>query len=639
MPTALSILQQYWNHQSFRPGQETIIQSVLDGKDTIALLPTGGGKSVCYQIPAMMKDGLCLVITPLIALMKDQVSNLEKKNIPALALHSGQTFYEVKQCLQNAVHDNYKFLYVSPERLQSRPFKEYLPALNISLIAVDEAHCISQWGYDFRPSYLKIAELKTVINAPLLALTASATAIVLNDIKDKLQIKDAVTFSQSFHRANLSYSVFKVESKINKIFQVLKNVQGSSIVYCKSRKLSKEIAELLNLQNINTGFYHAGLTHELRNKKQQSWLNNETRVMVCTNAFGMGIDKPNVRTVIHYDVPDCLENYYQEAGRAGRDEKKAYAVLLYNTEDDHELKGLPALRFPPIKEIKRIYQCLVDYLQIPVGIGEGNYYDFNLNDFIKNFNLDIFQVINTLKVLEQEGYISFNETVFLSSKACFIAPKELLLNFEQSHPQLEPVIKCLLRTYEGIYENKNSINEKVISRLVKIHPEDVKQKLQQLQLFNIIEYEPQKETPQIYFITNRAPAQYLTINYERYKQRKDEFAQRVETMINYMQTATVCRSRFIGNYFGDDEITDCGICDNCLNKKSTPLTEKEFIVIKERILNILVDENIVVQNVLQLCKNIKKEKLWKVLEHLQSEKIIKIETDGRIKLLKSRYNN
>ncbi len=638
MPTPLSILQQYWNLQSFRPLQEAIIQSVLEGKDTIALLPTGGGKSVCYQIPALLKDGLCLVISPLIALMRDQATNLEKKNIPALLLHSGQTFYEVKQTLQNAISEQYKFLYVSPERLQSRIFKEHLPALNINLIAVDEAHCISQWGYDFRPSYLQVAELRNIVNAPLLALTASATPLVLNDIKDKLKLKNTAVFRQSFQRKNLSYSVFKVDSKINKAIEVLKNVTGSGIVYCKSRNLTKKVAALLQLQNINADFYHAGLMYELRTQKQEAWFNNVTKIMVCTNAFGMGIDKADVRTVIHYDVPDCLESYYQEAGRAGRDEKKSYAVLLYNSEDENDLKNLPALRFPPVKEIKKIYQCLADYLQIPVGIGEGSYSDFNLNEFIKNFNLDVFTVINTLKMLEQEGYISFNETVFLPSTVCFIAPKELLLDFEQSHPQLEPVIKCLLRTYEGIYDNKVSINEKLISRLIKNPVEEIKQRLLMLQSLNVIEYRPQKETPQIYFITNRASAQYLVINYERYKQRKTEFTERTEIMLRYLQTLTACRSKFIGNYFGDTEIEKCGICDNCLKRKSTSLTEEEFITIKEHILLILADENVIVQNILQSFRNITKEKVWGVLEYLQSERIIKINIDGRVNLLTQHKN-
>jgi ATP-dependent DNA helicase RecQ len=633
MPTPLSILQQYWDHPSFRPQQESIIQSVLDKKDTVALLPTGGGKSVCYQIPAMINEGLCLVISPLIALMKDQVATLEKKTIPAAALYSGQTFYEVRRALQNAARGNYKFLYVSPERLQSRIFKEFLPALDINLIAVDEAHCISQWGYDFRPPYLQIAELRDIINAPMLALTASATPVVLEDIKEKLKLKNTVVFRQSFHRANLSYSVFKVDSKINKAFEILNNVNGSSIIYCKSRKLTRKIAELLNLQNLNADFYHAGLNHELRNKKQEAWLNNETRIMVCTNAFGMGIDKAEVRTVIHYDIPDCLESYYQEAGRAGRDGKRSYAVLLYNTADDNDLRNLHTLRFPPIKEIKRIYQCLVDYLQIPVGIGQGNYYDFNLNEFVKNFSLDVFAVINTLKMLEQEGYISFNETVFLPSTVGFFAPRELLLDFEEAHPQLETVIKCLLRTYEGIYDNKVSINEKLISRLTKTSLEEIKHTLQQLHSLNIIEYKPQKETPQIYFITNRAPAEYLTINHEKYKQRKDEFATRVNTVLDYLQTTTVCRSKFIGNYFGDTTIDNCGICDNCLKKKSSTLTEEEFITIRQRILSMLNDDHVIMQNILQSCKNIRREKLWAVLDHLQSERIIRIEADGSVKYL------
>jgi ATP-dependent DNA helicase RecQ len=631
MPTPLAILQQHWNHASFRPQQEAIIQSVLDKKDTIALLPTGGGKSVCYQIPALLNDGLCLVISPLIALMKDQVVNLEKKSIPAFALHSGLTFYEVKQALQNALQDEYKFLYVSPERLQSKIFKEYVKHININLIAVDEAHCISQWGYDFRPSYLQIAALKDLVTAPVLALTASATPVVLNDIKNNLQLNEPNVFRQSFHRSNLSYSVFNVDSKINKAIEVLKNVNGSSIVYCKSRKLTKQIADLLSLQNINADFYHAGLTHEIRSKKQEAWLNNATRVMVCTNAFGMGIDKPDVRTVIHYNVPDCLESYYQEAGRAGRDEKKSYAVLLHNGEDENELNLLPEKHFPLIKEIKRIYQCLADYLQIPVGIGEGSYYNFNLDEFIKNFQLDAFAAISTLKALEQENYISFNENVFVQSAACFMIPKELLADAEQAHPRLEPLIKCLLRSYEGIYDNKVSINERSISRLLRLNVDEVKNQLQQLHSLHIIEYDAQKDTPQIYFITNRAPAAHLSINSEKYLQRKTQFAERVSNMLNYIQPSTVCRSKFIGNYFGDDKINDCGICDNCLKKRSSSITEEEFLSIKERMQQILADENITVPIILRSLKHIKKEKLWIVLEHLQEENIIKIYIDGAVK--------
>lgn len=628
MASSLDILHQYWQHQSFRPQQEEIINSVLNNKDTIALLPTGGGKSVCYQVPAMMKDGLCLVISPLIALMKDQVGNLEKKNIPALLLHSELTFYEIKQSLQNARRGDYKFLYVSPERLQSHIFKEYLSTFNVNLIAVDEAHCISQWGYDFRPSYLKIAALKDWIDAPILALTASATPQVINDITNKLNLKDAVVFRQSFHRQHLSYSAFNVESKINKTIEVLEKVKGSSIVYCKSRKLTRQVADLLKEHHIDADFFHAGLSYTERSRKQEAWLHNKTRVIVCTNAFGMGIDKPDVRTVIHYDTPDCLENYYQEAGRAGRDDKKAYAVLLYDNDDENDLKNLTDIRFPPIKEIKSIYQSLVDYLQIPVGSGEGIYYDFNLDEFIKNFKLNIFKVMGTLKMLEQEGYISFNETVFLPSQVCFTSSKDLLANFEQSHPQLDPLIKCLLRTYEGIYDNKVSIHEKQISRLIKKTVDVVKQQMLQLHSLGIVEYNPQKDTPQIYFVTNRAPAKYLVINYEHYKERRKDYEQRIAVMLEFLHNKITCRSRFIGNYFGDTSLEDCGICDNCLKRKSAGISEEDFIKIKEHIFNLLNDGKIKMEQLLQPVNGLKKEKFWKVIQHLQAEKLIDIDTNG-----------
>ena len=631
--SALSILQQYWHHSTFRPQQEAIIQSVTDGKDTLALLPTGGGKSICFQVPALMKDGLCLVISPLIALMKDQVENLQKRGITALAIHSGMSFYEVKQALQHAANGGFKFLYLSPERLETNLFKEFLFHLNISLIAVDEAHCISQWGYDFRPPYLRIANLREDLpNVPLVALTASATPLVQDDIVAKLRFKEPNIFRQSFEKPNLSYSVFKTDSKINKAIEIIKNVSGSSIIYCSNRRLTKEVAHLLSLQNISSDFYHAGLSQEERNSKQEAWINNKTRVIVCTNAFGMGIDKADVRTVIHYDTPDCIENYYQEAGRAGRDAKKSYAVLLYRPEDATALEALPGIRFPVMYDIRKVYQALADYLQIPVGTGEGRYYDFDLNEFVKNFKLDIHLVINVLKVLEQEGHLSFNENVFLPSQVTFTIPKEMIIEFEQSHPLLEPVMKCLLRTYEGIFDNRVSVHEKQIAKLTWKKMDEVKKDLLQLHSLGIIEYLPQKETPQIYFILNRAPAQFLHVDHEHYLQRKKQYALRTETMLRYMHLQKECRSKYISAYFGDPAVKECGICDVCLHKKGSELTEEEFNRIRQRIFDHINGSEIFVKDLLQHLHTVKKEKIWKVLDFLQAENKIKINEFGLVKL-------
>ena len=412
------ILKQYWGFDKFRPLQEDIITAVLDGTDVLALMPTGGGKSLCYQVPAMAKEGMCLVISPLIALMKDQVENLRRKSITAFAIYSGMSRKEVINTFKVASESNCKFLYVSPERLETNLFKEYLPGLNISLIAVDEAHCISQWGYDFRPPYLRIAALRQELpGIPILALTASATPDVQKDICDKLEFRNHQVFRQSFERANLSYSNFKVDSKINKIIEILRKVAGTSIVYCKSRKRTKEISELLQMQNISSDFYHAGLMQEERSKKQEAWINNKTRVIVCTNAFGMGIDKPNVRTVIHADVPDCLENYYQEAGRAGRDGKISYAVLLYDERDLQELEEMASLRFPSQEDIRNTYQAVANYLQIQTGTGVGQYYDFDISDFLRKFKLTGHTTLYSLKALEQDGWLAFNEQVLFTVKA------------------------------------------------------------------------------------------------------------------------------------------------------------------------------------------------------------------------------
>jgi ATP-dependent DNA helicase RecQ len=629
------ILLQYWHHNSFRGEQEAIIEAVMAKKDVLALLPTGGGKSVCFQVPALISEGLCLVISPLIALMKDQVLNLENKNISAAALFSGMSFKEVEQVLINATNNEYKFLYISPERIESKLFKAYLSELNINLIAIDEAHCISQWGYDFRPPYLQIAKLRDVFpKVPVIALTASATALVQKDIIEKLLMKEAVKFQQSFEKPNLSYSVFNVESKVNKVIEILQNVAGSSIVYCKSRKLTTYVAQLLNLENIAADFYHAGLSQDERSKKQEDWIQNKMRVIVCTNAFGMGIDKSDVRTVIHYDVPDCLENYYQEAGRAGRDGKRAFAVLLYHSSDMDDLKYLPTVRFPAIDEIRKIYQSLANYLQIPVGMGEGNYFDFDILSFIKNFRLDIFLVLNVLKTLEHEGHITVTENVFIPSKVQVIVDKFLIEDFEKSYPHLEPVLKCLLRTYRGILENTISINEKQIAKLCRLPYEKVFYSLNELKRFNIIEYTAQKETPQIYFILNRASASSLHINHAAYFKRKQQFELRVEAMLQFLNENKKCRSQIISNYFDAGFVKQCGVCDNCLASKNIVLTNEEFETIQNQLINLASIEDIAIKDIFSHFIKTKKDKLWRVIQFLQDEKIVTINQVGILSLNK-----
>ncbi len=626
------ILKQYWGYDSFRSLQKEIITSVLDGNDTLALLPTGGGKSICFQVPALAKDGLCLVISPLIALMKDQVESLKKKNIPALSIYSGMSFFEVKRTLENAVHGNFKFLYVSPERLETNLFLEYLPGMNINLIAVDEAHCVSQWGYDFRPPYLRIAAIREHLkDVPILALTASATKEVQEDICEKLAFKkDQQRFQKSFERPNLSYSVFTPSSKQNKLIEILKNVPGSGIVYCKSRKRTKEIAELLKMNNINADFYHAGLNNDARTKKQESWIKNETRIIACTNAFGMGIDKSNVRTVVHYDVPDALESYYQEAGRAGRDEKKAYAVLLFHESELGELEKQPAIRFPSFEEIKNVYRSLVNYLQLASGSGEGMYFDFDINDFVKKFELNIYTVNYSLKILEQEESILYNEQIFLPATVVFTCDKNHLTEFEKTHPELEAVIKGLLRSYEGIFDFPSSIYENQVAGFIKKDVSVLKADLKKLEQFGIIEYHPQKDKPQIQILKNRVNVDDFKINQQNLSKRKIAFEKRLQAMLTYVKTK-VCRSKMIGNYFNDLSIKQCGICDNCINEKGIIISKTEFESITSGIERLTetsaVHSNLLLKN---LASSFKKEQIWKVLNYLQSENKISISSDGNI---------
>jgi len=634
MSTALQILEKYWGHNQFRPLQEGIIDAVLAKKDVLALLPTGGGKSICFQVPALLKDGMCLVISPLIALMQDQVSNLQEKGIEAAVIHSGMSFMAVKETLQAATSGAYKFLYLSPERIESNLFKEYLPALDISLIAVDEAHCIAQWGYDFRPPYLRIATLRNELpGVPVIALTASATKDVETAILEKLAFKDSLVFRQPYKRPALSYSYFEVESKINKTLDIINNVKGSGIVYCNTRKQTKDIAELLQLQKISADFYHAGLSAEDRQEKQKKWMKGDTRIMVCTSAFGMGIDKDDVRTVIHYEMPDCLENYYQEAGRAGRDGKKAYAVLLATKADITKARNLHETRFPAIATIKSIYQSLANYLQLPVGIGEGGYYDFNLLEFCNNFKLDLAVVTQTLKVLEQEGHIQFSENIFLPTQVCFTASKESLENFEQAYPAFEPLIKALLRTYQGIFDNRISVFEKRLGAICRLDVQGVQNQLQQLAAMGIIEYLPQKETPQIHFLVNRAPAAFLHIDQDLYLSKKEAFTTRINTLINFAINPGCCRSVFIGNYFGDTDKSTCGICDYCLAQKKIKLESAAFTSIEQQLCALLSTSPITISQLLIAIGKDKEEEAWEVIRFLESENRLIMNEEGTIQLV------
>jgi ATP-dependent DNA helicase RecQ len=630
--TIHQILKDYWGFNNFRPGQEEIVNAVLNGKDTLALMPTGGGKSVCFQVPAMMKEGLCLVVSPLIALMKDQVDNLRKKGITAFAIYSGMGRKEVINILKLATNSNCKFLYVSPERLETKLFLEYLPALDINLIAVDEAHCISQWGYDFRPPYLRIAALREELpRIPILALTASATPIVQKDICEKLHFTTPAIFSRSFDRPNLSYSVFAPDSKINKITEILQKVNGSSIVYCKSRKRTKEISDLLNMHGITADFYHAGLQQEMRMRKQADWINNKVRTIVCTNAFGMGIDKPDVRVVVHADVPDCLENYYQEAGRAGRDEKKSYAVLLYDHKELNELQQLPDIRFPTLESIRQVYEALMNYLQIPGGSGEGNYYNFDFTDFVKKFKIDIHLAIHAIKALEQEGWVSYSEQIFLPSRIQFVTNKNWLYQFENDHPQLEPVIKTLLRTYEGIFDIPVNIHEKSIAYLMRREEADILSELKILHANAIIEYIPRKDSPQLYLMMNRVRAETLRIDMAAYKKRKQQFIERIDKIIAYIHEGKQCRSQFIAAYFGDQKTKPCGICDNCLKQKDHGLSVDEFDHITQSVFAIIRQQPVLSEMLPNQLPGIKKEKLYKVLDFLQSENKIYIDKEGYVK--------
>lgn len=632
----LEILKQYWNYDHFRPGQLEIIESVLSGKDTLALLPTGGGKSICFQVPAMVKTGVCLVVSPLIALMKDQVEHLHEKGISAISIQSGMNFYEVKKALEAAVEGQIKFLYVSPERLHTSLFEEFLPYLKLNMIAVDEAHCISQWGYDFRPSYLHIAAVrKKYPHIPILAVSASATDEVQKDISEKLHFRSGFQIlRQSFARPNLSYSVFDISTKQSKLIQIIRNVPGSGIVYCKSRKRTRELAELLQLNGISADFYHAGLSNEQRSQKQENWIENKIRIICCTNAFGMGIDKPDVRLVVHVDTPDALEHYYQEAGRAGRDGKKSYAVLFYNEQEIEELQSITEVKFPPREMIRKVYGALCNYFQLASGCGEGMTFDFDMSVFVKNFKLDAFVVNSVLKILEQEEWLNFNDQFFAPSTLVFTTNREELEEVEKNYPQMDKVIKGILRSYDGVFDYPASINENHIAKFTRTEKKSLLAMLHRMHRMGLIEYHPQKEQPQIRFQYNRVAADDLRVNEKNIKFRKRAYEKRLKAMLHYTRNTVQCRSVMIGAYFSDHDLKPCGICDTCLRLKKTEVSKLEFAEITSLIQKALLPKPLPVEDLIVSLPGVPKIKIWKVMSFLHTEGKITSNTEGIVKWVK-----
>jgi len=547
--------------------QQEIIQSVLLGHDTLALLPTGGGKSVCFQVPALAKEGICIVVSPLIALMKDQVENLKAKGIEAVQVVSGMSKREIDLALDNCIYGAVKFLYLSPERLLSELVQERIKYMNVNLIAVDEAHCISQWGYDFRPPYLHIADLRELHpDVPVLALTATATAEVQVDIQQKLRFKSPNVFRKSFERKNLSYAVLNEENKSRKLLDIANGVKGCGIVYVRSRKETVEIAKFYNDNGIRADYYHGGLPTGERGSRQDNWVNNRTRIIVATNAFGMGIDKPDVRFVIHKDLPESLEAYYQEAGRAGRDEHKAYAVLLYSPADKYKEEKKFELNFPPIEEIKKVYHALGSYYQLAYGTGAGVSFDLDISDFCSRYSLDPVKTLSSLKFLEQDEYLAFNESVFLPSRFRFEVLNEQLYNFQIQNSGWDPFIKTLLRSYGGAFENYVRLREFDLARRTNMSTQQVIEGLKQLQEYGILNYLPQTDHPQVTYLRPRLKANELHINKRLIEERKANYRQKIEAVFAY-STHKKCRSQMLLAYFDETNVPKCGICDVCLAEK------------------------------------------------------------------------
>jgi ATP-dependent DNA helicase RecQ len=569
--------------------QEEIIGAVASGKDVIGLLPTGGGKSVTYQVPAVAREGLCLVITPLIALMKDQVNRLKSMNIKAMAIHSGMTREEVEIALDNCLYGDYRLLYVSPERLQTPVFRSRVARFNFTFVAVDEAHCISQWGYDFRPSYLSIADIRDMISpeVPFLALTATATPEVVKDITARLKLRNALILQSSFKRTNITYVVREVEDKGAYLTRSLTREPGCGIVYVSSRKRSKEVAEMLLSKGISADFYHAGLPQEMRDRKQHAWTAGESRVIVATNAFGMGIDKADVRFVIHWDSPDSVEAYYQESGRAGRDGKPAFAVLLWSEDEKRRLADSVRIKFPPVERIKDVYEAIGNYYQLPVGSGKNSVHDFDLWKFVTAFRFSVTETYNSLVFLQKEGYLEFTDEINNPSRVHFVVSRDDLYKFQVANEEYDRFIKLILRTYSGMFSDFVPINEESLANRSGLTREAIYQYLLRLTSQGIIHFIPGKKSPLVIFTEERLDRSHLTISPDVYLRVKENYISRVEKITEYAENKTRCRSAFLTHYFGEEN-GRCGLCDTCMERNELELSKYEFDLIIDKIKDLLL---------------------------------------------------